>query len=200
MPDEKPKRRPRYKGTHPKSFKEKYKEQNPERYTDDVAKVMEQGRTPAGMHRSIMVKEIMDFLQIKPGQKGLDATLGYGGHSHEILKLLTGDGGQGTRDGNATSKISRHASPAPRPASHLYAIDVDPLELPKTKERLAALGYGEEILSIRKLNFSGIDQVVAESGLLNFVLADLGVSSMQIDNPDRGFSFDPDRRAVDRRL
>jgi 16S rRNA (cytosine1402-N4)-methyltransferase len=72
---------------------------------------------------------------------------------------------------------------------HLYAIDVDPLELPKTKERLAALGYGEEILTIRKLNFSGIDQIVAEAGPLNFVLADLGVSSMQIDNPERGFSF-----------
>jgi 16S rRNA (cytosine1402-N4)-methyltransferase len=39
------------------------------------------------------------------------------------------------------------------------------------------------------MNFSGIDQIVAEAGLLNFVLADLGVSSMQIDNPERGFSF-----------
>jgi 16S rRNA (cytosine1402-N4)-methyltransferase len=161
---EKPKRRPRYKGTHPKSFKEKYKELNPELYSEDVAKVMQQGKTPAGMHRSIMVKEILDFLQIKPGQIGLDATLGYGGHTLEMLKQLNGKG-------------------------HLYAIDVDPLEMPKTKERLAALGYGEEILSIRKLNFSNIDLVVSESGPLNFVLADLGVSSMQIDNPDRGFSF-----------
>ena len=61
--------------------------------------------------------------------------------------------------------------------------------MPKTKERLAALGYGQDVLIIKKMNFSGIDQIVSESGLLNFVLADLGVSSMQIDNPERGFSF-----------
>ena len=79
-------RRIRYKGTHPKSFKEKYKELKPELYADDVAKVMEQGRTPAGMHRSICVDEIMDILKVTPGQIGLDATLGYGGHSLEILK------------------------------------------------------------------------------------------------------------------
>ncbi|MDQ3111551.1 MAG: 16S rRNA (cytosine(1402)-N(4))-methyltransferase RsmH [Bacteroidota bacterium] len=164
MSDEKPKRRIRYKGTHPKSFKEKYKEQNPEHYAEDVAKVIEQGRTPAGMHRSICVNEIMDFLKIVPGQIGLDATLGYGGHSAEILKRL-------------------------QPKGHLYAIDVDPLELPRTRERLAGMGYGEEILTIKKLNFSNIDLVVAESGPLNFILADLGVSSMQIDNPERGFSF-----------
>ena len=50
-------------------------------------------------------------------------------------------------------------------------------------------GYGPDVLVIRKMNFSGIDQIVYESGPLNFVLADLGVSSMQIDNPERGFSF-----------
>ena len=163
--DEEPKkpRRVRYKGTHPKSFKEKYKELQPEQYVEDVEKVMQKGRTPAGMLRSICVKEIMEFLKVKPGQIGLDATLGYGGHSLEILKCLT-------------------------PGGKLYATDVDPIELPRTKERLAALGYGEDILLIRKMNFSGIDQIVAEAGPLNFVLADLGVSSMQLDNPERGFS------------
>lgn len=157
-------RRVRYKGTHPKSFKEKYKELNPEQYSEDVAKVMQQGRTPAGMHRSICVDEIMEFLQVKPGQVGLDATLGYGGHSLEILKRL-------------------------QPGGKLYATDVDPLELPRTRERLAAQGFGPEAVVIKKMNFSGIDLIAAESGPLNFVLADLGVSSMQIDNPDRGFSF-----------
>lgn len=166
MEDKEPKhtRRIRYKGTHPKSFKEKYKELKPELYSEDVAKVIEKGRTPAGMHRSICVKEIMDFLQVTPGQIGLDATLGYGGHSVEIIKSLL-------------------------PGGRLYAIDVDPIELPKTKDRLATLGYGTEIVDIRKMNFSGIDQIVAEAGPLNFVLADLGVSSMQIDNPERGFSL-----------
>jgi len=162
--DNKPKRRQRYSGTHPKAFKEKYKEQNPEKYAEDVAKIIAQGKTPAGMHRSIAVREIMDFLKVQPGQIGLDATLGYGGHALEILKALDGSG-------------------------MLYATDVDPFELPRTTERLKGFGYGEEIFQPRRLNFSGIDAIAAEAGPLNFVLADLGVSSMQIDNPDRGFSF-----------
>jgi 16S rRNA (cytosine1402-N4)-methyltransferase len=116
------------------------------------------------MHRSICVKEILDFLQISPGQIGLDATLGYGGHTLEMLKCLNFKG-------------------------HLYAIDVDPIELPRTKERLERLGYGSELITIKQMNFSDIDQIALESGPLNFVLADLGVSSMQIDNPSRGFSF-----------
>jgi len=157
-------RRVRYKGTHPRAYKEKYKELQPEQYSEDVAKVIQQGRTPAGMHRSICVNEILDFLNIVPGQIGLDATLGYGGHSKEMVKKLL-------------------------PGGKLYAIDADPLELPKTKERLAALGYGPDAIDIRIMNFSNIDLIFHESGPLNFVLADLGVSSMQIDNPERGFSF-----------
>lgn len=72
---------------------------------------------------------------------------------------------------------------------HLYALDVDPIEIPRTRERLQKLGYGPEILTIKQMNFSRIDENVSESGPLDFVLADLGVSSMQIDNPDRGFSY-----------
>ncbi len=158
------KRRVRYKGTHPKSYKEKYKELQPEKYGDTIAHVIKKGSTPAGMHISICVKEILEFLQIKPGQTGLDATLGYGGHTLEMLKCLESKG-------------------------HMYALDIDPIELPRTRERLEKLGYGPEILTIKQLNFANIDQVIAESGPLDFVLADLGVSSMQIDNPDRGFSY-----------
>lgn len=158
------KRRIRYKGTHPKNYKEKYKELNPEKYSDDIAKIIQKGNTPAGMHISICVKEILDFLQITPGQIGLDATLGYGGHSLEMLKCLDSKG-------------------------RLYAIDVDPIELPRTKDRLERLGYGSEILEIKQMNFSQIDQITTKSEPFNFVLADLGVSSMQIDNPERGFTF-----------
>ena len=157
-------RRIRYKGTHPKTFKEKYKELHPEQYADTVTKIIQKGSTPAGMHIPICVKEILEFMQIIPGQTGLDATLGYGGHTLEILKCLKSKG-------------------------HLYSIDVDPIELPRTKDRLKHLGYGSEILEIKQMNFSKIDQLAAESGPLDFVLADLGVSSMQIDNPERGFSF-----------
>ncbi len=162
--EKKHKRRVRYKGTHPKNYKEKYKEHNPEKYGDTISKVIQKGSTPAGMHISICVDEILDFLQIKPGQVGLDATLGYGGHSSHMLKCLKGEG-------------------------HLYSLDIDPIELPKTRERLAKQGFGPEILTIKQLNFANIDQVLPESGPLDFVLADLGVSSMQIDNPDRGFSY-----------
>ena len=158
------KRRVRYKGTHPRTFEEKYKEHDPERYADTVAKVISKGSTPAGMHISIMVKEILDFLQIQPGQKGLDATLGYGGHTRKMLEQL---GGQG----------------------HMYALDVDSIEIVKTKERLASAGYGEEILTILQQNFANLETVAEQYGPFDFILADLGVSSMQIDDPKRGFSY-----------
>ena len=165
--EKKHKRRVRYSGTHPRHFSEKYKEHQPEKYADVVEKVIRKGSTPAGMHISICVKEILDFLQIQPGQKGLDATLGYGGHTLEMLKCLKGEG-------------------------HIYGLDVDPIESAKTKERLKNLGYGEDILTVKLLNFRNIDQVAAEAGKFDFVLADLGVSSMQIDNPGRGFSYKTD--------
>lgn len=161
---QKHKRRIRYSGTHPRNYKEKYKELHPEKYPDTVAKIIQKGSTPAGMHISICVKEILEFLQIKPGQTGLDATLGYGGHTLEMMKCLESKG-------------------------HMYALDVDAIELKKTRERLEKLGYGPEILTIRQLNFAKIDEIAKEAGPFDFVLADLGISSMQIDNPDRGFSY-----------
>jgi len=161
------KRRVRYNGTHPKNFKEKYKELQPEKYTDTVEKIMKKGNTPAGMHISIMVKEILEVLDIKPGQIGLDATLGYGGHTQAMLKCLENKG-------------------------HIYALDIDSIEIVKTRERLEKLGYGADILTIKHLNFANIDEVAEQAGKFDFVLADLGVSSMQLDNPDRGFSFKKD--------
>lgn len=157
-------RRVRYKGTHPKRYEEKYKELQPEKYPETVAKVIQKGSTPVGMHIPIMVNEILEFLQIQPGQTGLDATLGYGGHTSRMLERLESKG-------------------------HIYALDVDSIEMEKTRQRLEHMGYGPEILTIRKLNFANIDQIAGEFGPLDFVLADLGVSSMQIDNPSRGFSF-----------
>ena len=161
------KRRVRYSGTHPKRFEEKYKEQNPEKYADTVEKVIKKGSTPAGMHISICVNEILDFLDIRPGMQGLDATLGYGGHTTGMLKKLEGQG-------------------------HMYGLDVDPIEIVKTKARLKERGFDEDILTVKQMNFADIDKLVPETGLFDFVLADLGVSSMQIDNPKRGFSFKAD--------
>lgn len=158
------KRRVRYKGTHPRKFEEKYKEQNPEKYADTIEKVIKKGSTPAGMHISIMVKEILDFLEIKPGQIGFDATLGYGGHSMEMMKCLEGKG-------------------------HLHSLDVDPIEIVKTKERLASKGFGDDIFTAHQMNFADIDKLGEEFGPFQFGMADLGVSSMQIDNPERGFTY-----------
>lgn len=159
------KRRVRYSGTHPKRFEEKYKELNPEKYAADVQHILDKGHTPAGMHISIMVQEILDFLQIQPGQIGLDATLGYGGHTRAMLEKLQGKG-------------------------HIYGLDVDPIESVKTEKRLRDAGYGEDIFTRRLQNFADIDKVVEDTGKkFDFVLADLGVSSMQIDNPARGFSY-----------
>ena len=158
------KRRKRYSGTHPKHFDEKYKEHNPEKYQDTIQKVISKGSTPAGMHIPICVNEILDFLQIQPGQIGFDATLGYGGHSSQMLKALQGKG-------------------------HLNSLDVDPIESVKTEKRLRDMGYGEEIFTVWHMNFAEIDTLVEKTGKFDFVLADLGVSSMQIDNPERGFSY-----------
>ena len=158
------KRRVRYKGTHPRYFNEKYKELQPEKYAETVEEIIQKGHTPAGMHISIMVEEIINFLAIKPGEVGLDATLGYGGHTSAMLKCLENKG-------------------------HIYALDIDPIEIDKTRERLEKMGYGPDILTIKHLNFANIDEIVAEAGKFDFILADLGVSSMQIDNPERGFSF-----------
>ena len=161
------KRRVRYKGKYPRKYEEKYKELNPEKYNETIAHVISKGNTPAGMHISIMVKEILDFLQIKPGETGFDATLGYGGHTKAMMECLKGEG-------------------------HMYATDVDPEESAKTKKRLAEQGFGEDILTVKLQNFCTIDEIAEEIGGFDFILADLGVSSMQIDNPKRGFSFRAD--------
>lgn len=161
------KRRAHYKGRYPKNFKEKYKELQPEKYTGIAEHVTGKGNTPTGTHIPIMVEEILDFLQIQPGQTGLDATLGYGGHTQAMLKKLQGKG-------------------------HLYALDADPIESEKTRQRLYKLGFNEKIISILNMNFAKINSLVPISGLFNFILADLGISSMQLDNPERGFSYKVD--------
>lgn len=159
-------RRPRYSGRHPRRFAEKYKEHAPQLYPGEVAKVMAGGKTPAGMHRSVMVEEVLAALRPVPGETAVDCTLGYGGHARELLARL-------------------------QPGGRLLALDVDPLELPRTEARLRAEGWGPETLVVRASNFAGLARALGEEGWegADVVLADLGVSSMQIDNPERGFTF-----------
>ena len=159
------KRRVRYAGKNPRRFEEKYKERDPDRYADTVAKVLASGKTPAGTHRPIMVSEILAVLSPKPGEFAVDCTLGYGGHAQTILARLA-------------------------PGGKLLGLDADPLELPKTEARLRALGYGPDIFAARRGNFAGLPKALAANGMAaaDLILADLGVSSMQIDDPARGFS------------
>ncbi|WP_029233071.1 16S rRNA (cytosine(1402)-N(4))-methyltransferase RsmH [Butyrivibrio sp. VCB2006] len=176
MEEKQHKRRVHYSGKYPKKFEEKYKEQNPEKYADTVAHVISKGSTPAGMHISIMVKEILEVLKIQPGEQGLDCTLGYGGHTRKMLEQLTNGGSQeGSAPGNSPGCI--------------YGLDVDPIESAKTVERLRNAGFDENVFKFRLINFANIDKVAEEAGKFDFVLADLGVSSMQIDDPKRGFSY-----------
>ena len=162
MSTEKPKRRPRYKGRNPRHFAEKYKEHDPERYAADVAKVIESGKTPAGMHRPVMVREVMEVLDPQPGELAIDCTLGYGGHAAALL-------------------------PALQPGGRLIGLDVDPIELPKTEARLRALGFGPDVLTVHRTNFAGLAKVIPEP--VDIIFADLGLSSMQMDNPARGFTY-----------
>jgi 16S rRNA (cytosine1402-N4)-methyltransferase len=164
-----PRRRRRYAGKNPRRFADKYKEHNPERYAADVAKVLAAGKTPAGSHRPILVAEILEVLALKPGEIAVDCTLGFGGHARELLARLT-------------------------PGGQLIGLDVDPIELPKTTARLRNAGRGEEVFTAVRSNFAGLPKVLAAIGLdgVDAVLADLGVSSMQLDDPARGFTFKTD--------
>ena len=159
-------RRRRYPGTNPRSFHDKYKELNPERYAPDVQQVLASGKTPAGTHRPIMVEEALRCLRPGPGDVAVDCTLGGGGHARAILERV-------------------------QPGGRLIGLDVDPLELPRTEAHLRAAGFGPDTFIARHGNFAGLPQVLAAEGLatVDMVIADLGVSSMQLDNPDRGFSY-----------
>ncbi len=166
---EKPQRRPRYPGKNPRHFAEKYKEHQPDRYADDVAKVLDRGQTPAGMHRPIMVKEILEVLGPRPGEIAVDATLGHGGHASELLAAV-------------------------QPGGRLIGVDADPIELPRTEVRLRSLGFPSESVVIRRMNFAGLARFLATEAPegADVLLADLGLSSMQIDDPSRGFTFKSD--------
>ncbi|MDP1571508.1 MAG: 16S rRNA (cytosine(1402)-N(4))-methyltransferase RsmH [Vicinamibacterales bacterium] len=159
-------RRPRYPGRNPRRFHEKYKELHPEAYPEDVERVLASGRTPAGTHRPIMVAEVLECLRPAPGEVAVDCTLGGGGHARAILARL-------------------------QPGGRLIGMDVDPLELPRAEAQLRAAGFGPDTFTPHLGNFAGLVGALAAEGLAaaDVVLADLGVSSMQLDNPDRGFSY-----------
>ena len=131
-----------------------------------MAKVISAGKTPAGTHRPIMVAEILRVLGPRPGDVAVDCTLGYGGHARALLAAV-------------------------QPGGRLLGLDADPIELPKTEARLRGLGFPPDSVVVRHANFAALPRFLAAEAPegADLVLADLGLSSMQIDDPARGFSF-----------
>ena len=168
VPD-KPPRRPRYRGKNPRAFAEKYKELRPGDHADEVAKVIAAGKTPAGSHRPILVREVLEGLAPRAGDVAIDCTLGYGGHARELLAAVL-------------------------PGGRLLAIDADPIELPKSEARLRGPDVPADAVVVARRNFAGLARFVAEHspGGVDVILADLGLSSMQVDDPARGFTFKAD--------
>jgi 16S rRNA (cytosine1402-N4)-methyltransferase len=161
-----PRRRPRYSGTHPRRFEERYKELDPERHAGHTAHLRDKGRAPVGTHVPVLLDAVLELLDPKPGEVMVDATLGFGGHARELLKRLL-------------------------PGGRLIGLDQDPLELEKTRTRLAESG---DALRLHAVRFAALPKVLAAEDLeaVDGILADLGVSSMQLDDPARGFSLKHD--------
>ncbi len=113
-------------------------------------------------HQAVLLEEAVEYLNIKEDGIYLDGTLGRAGHSSEILKKLSKTG-------------------------KLIAVDRDTAAIEAVKKKLA----GEESLILEHSNFQDFDQVLAKLGLkaVDGMLFDLGVSSPQLDNPERGFSY-----------
>jgi 16S rRNA (cytosine1402-N4)-methyltransferase len=163
---DKPPRRKRYRGSHPRSFEEKYKELSPAAYPAEGEKVRSRGQTPAGTHVPVLLGKVLEVLRLRPGMVVADCTLGHGGHAQAIYPRI-------------------------QPGGRVIGLDRDPEALERTSRRLLAAGI--EVLA-RRSSFAGIGKVLGEQGLagLDGLLADLGASSMQIDDPARGFSFKSD--------
>jgi 16S rRNA (cytosine1402-N4)-methyltransferase len=160
-----PPRRKRYPGSHPRRFEQRYKELDPEKYPQMQLHIRTRSRTPAGTHVPVLFKEVMNCLRPAPGQIVADCTVGYGGHAAGMLQHIL-------------------------PGGRLIGFDVDEVELEKTRRRLLA-AFPALAVSLHHMSFAGIGNVLEEEGIDGYdvILADLGVSSMQVDDPRRGMSY-----------
>jgi 16S rRNA (cytosine1402-N4)-methyltransferase len=126
---------------------------------------MRRGRrsTPEGEHRAVLLDAVLAVLAPQPGDVAVDCTLGWAGHAVELLSHVGSTG-------------------------LLIGMDLDASNLPRARERLTQVGHP---FHLHHLNFAGLPQALGEHGLVaaNLVLADLGMSSMQVDDPERGFSY-----------
>jgi 16S rRNA (cytosine1402-N4)-methyltransferase len=125
-----------------------------------------QRSTPQGEHRPVLLDEVLRILDPQPGMTVVDCTVGGAGHSAELLKRVG-------------------------PTGLLIGFDMDAENLPKAKERLDAIGHPYHL---HHGNFAGLQQALGTQGLTqaDAILADLGMSSMQVDDAERGFSYSRD--------
>lgn len=119
------------------------------------------------MHKSVLLEEAIQYLNLKEDAIIVDCTLGYGGHSSEILKRI--------------------------PKGHLYAFDQDEEAIASARKRLSEISSNFTII---KSNFVHLKEKLQELGIhkVDGILFDLGVSSPQLDEDERGFSFHKDAR------
>ncbi len=122
--------------------------------------------TSPGQHRPVLLDEILQLLAPGTGDVVVDCTVGWAGHAVELLKRVG-------------------------PAGLFIGIDLDSDNLSHARERLEAVGHP---FHLHHGNFAGLDTILASHGLVgaDVVLADLGMSSMQVDDPGRGFSYTRD--------
>lgn len=119
--------------------------------------------TPAGQHRPVLLDGVLGILDPRPGQIAVDCTVGWAGHAVELLRRVG-------------------------PQGKLIGLDLDAENLPRAKGRLSAVGHP---FTLHHANFAGLPAVLAAEGVAaaDVLLADLGMSSMQLDDPARGFSY-----------
>src|SRR5262245_47346590 len=119
--------------------------------------------TPAGEHRAGLLDEVLAALAPQPGQIVVDCTIGWAGHAVELLRRIG-------------------------PSGQLIGFDFDPDNLPRARERLDVVGGA---FTLHHGNFAGLHTILATDGItaVDAVLADLGMSSMQVDDAERGFSY-----------
>jgi 16S rRNA (cytosine1402-N4)-methyltransferase len=167
-------RRQRYPGTHPRRFDQRYKELNPQAHPEMHAHIRSHGRTPAGTHVPVLCEEVLDCLRPSPGQTVADCTLGYGGHARLLLQAIG-------------------------PTGRFIGLDVDGAQLQRTGSRLSQFS---QQMSLHRGNFAGLPGVLTRLGLdaVDVLFADLGVSSMQVDDPSRGFSYKHPDSPLDMRM
>jgi 16S rRNA (cytosine1402-N4)-methyltransferase len=119
--------------------------------------------TPAGEHRPVLLDQVLAILDPKPGQAVVDCTVGWAGHAVELLRRVA-------------------------PSGRLIGIDFDADNLPHARERLEAVGFP---FTLYHGNFAGVQGILAQEGIdaVDLLIADLGMSSMQVDDAERGFSY-----------